>query len=76
MVVKKNNKFNWDDCSGVYASENWLCEIELWKCITDLSVEKQGPSLDSSIYANNYNHRLPGAGQPAKKNKMPALAVA
>ena len=29
--------------------DNWLREIELWQCITDLDIKKQGPAIYLSL---------------------------
>ena len=32
--------------------DNWIWELEIWKCVTDLEVAKQGPAIYLSLPEN------------------------
>ena len=35
--------------NGIKEFEDWLHETEIWQCLTDLEVEKQGPTIYLSL---------------------------
>ena len=37
-------------------SDNWLRKIELWQCITDQDIKKQGPAIYLSLEGQALQH--------------------